>query len=272
MAKNNKLILSLVVIGLLSLALSLFISTQTEKTNPNVQAIARAQLNLGKAFILRKNLTRKEILTRKTSIFPQDSVETGADGDATLEFDSGDRLHLQEDTLVTIDNENDRLVVIIKRGDIQVEAEGREGFVFISREGQRWSPADYESKYRKQQAASENLPEGAPPAAASEGIGPGTSAPGTGLTQEFIQDVLRTHRPAFFRCYTQLLQKTPGIVGQVSVSFTIERTGKVSAAELASSTFNDAPFKKCVLEAIRRVEFKSFNGEPISTVFPLKFE
>ncbi|MNL04715.1 hypothetical protein D3C87_1252900 [compost metagenome] len=271
MAKNNKLILSLVVIGLLSLALSLFISTQTEKSNPNVQSIARAQLNLGKAFILRKNLTRKEILTRKTSIFPQDSVETGPDGDATLEFDSGDRLHLQEDTLVTVDNENDRLVVIIKRGDIQVEAEGREGFVFISREGQRWSPADYESKYRKQQATSENLPEGAP-AAAPESIGPGTSAPGTGLSQEFIQDVLRTHRPAFFRCYTQLLQKTPGIVGQVSVSFTIERTGKVTAAELASSTFNDAPFKKCIIEAIRRVEFKSFNGEPISTVFPLKFE
>jgi TonB family protein len=270
MAKNNKLILSLVVIGLLSLALSLFISTQTEKSNPNVQSIGRAQLNLGKAFVLRKNLTRKEILTRKTSLFPEDSVETGADGDATLEFDSGDRLHMQENTLVTIDNENDRTVIIIKRGDIQVEAEGREGFVFISREGQRWSPADYESKYRKQQNANENLPEGAP--AAAEIVGPGTSAPGTGLSQEFIQDTLRTHRPAFFRCYTQLLQKTPGIVGQVSVSFTIERTGKVSAAELASSTFADAPFKKCLIDAVRRVEFKSFNGEPISTVFPLKFE
>lgn len=271
MAKNNKLILSLVGIGLLSLALSLFISTQTEKTNPNVQSIARAQLNLGKAFVLRKNLTRKEILTRRTSIFPQDSVETGADGDATLEFDSGDRLHMQENTLVTIDSENDRTVVIIKRGDLQVEAEGREGFVFISREGQRWSPADYESKYRKQQqATSETLPDGAP--AAAENMGPGTSTPGTGLSQEFIQDVLRTHRPAFFRCYTQLLQKTPGTVGQVSVSFTIERTGKVSSADLASSTFADAQFKKCIVEAIRRVEFKSFNGDPISTVFPLKFE
>ncbi|MFS4460888.1 AgmX/PglI C-terminal domain-containing protein [Bdellovibrio sp. HCB2-146] len=267
MAKNNKIILSLIGIGLLSLALSLFISTQTEKQTPGLQSIARAQLNLGKVFVLRKNLTKKELLTRRTSIFPQDSVETGVDGDATLEFDSGDRLHLQENTLVTLDNENDRIVVIVKRGDLQMENQGREGFVFISRDGKRWSPAEYEASKKQ---VSDSLPDVAP--ATGETQPQATSTIGSGLSPEFIQDVLRTHRPSFFRCYTQLLQKTPGVVGTVSISFTIERTGKVSQADISSTTFADTSFKKCLIEAVRRVEFKSFDGAPIATTFPIRFE
>ncbi|MBO9668406.1 MAG: AgmX/PglI C-terminal domain-containing protein, partial [Bdellovibrio sp.] len=96
-------------------------------------------------------------------------------------------------------------------------------------------------------------------------------AVGTGLTSEFIQDTLRAQRNSFFKCYTQLLQRTPGVVGQASVGFTIERSGKVSQADITSSSIADPAFKKCLIEAIRRVEFKSFGGDPSLSKILFKF-
>lgn len=268
MAKNNWLIPSLIGLGVLSLALSLFISSQTEKSKVATRPLARIDLNLGKVFVLRKNMTQKETLTRTASLYPQDSVETGPDGDATMTFDSAYRIRVQENSLVTLDEEYDRQVILIKRGDVQVEGYGRDGSVMISRDGVRWTATDYETNYRKQANAQTNLPDLAP---STEGYSRQQKA-GEGLTSEFIQETLRTHRNSFFKCYTLLLQKTPGVVGQASIGFTIERTGKVSNPTVASSSIADQQFKKCLTEAIRRVEFKSFSGDPISTVFPLKFE
>lgn len=267
MAKNNWLIPSLIVVGILSVALSLFIASQTEKQKPGARPLARIELNLGKVFVLRKSLTQKEILTRKSTLFPLDSVETGVDGDATMEFDSSYRIRIQENSMVTLDEEGDHIVLIIKRGDLQVENFGREGSVFISRDGVRWEATEYENVYKKQ-APPETLPEVAP----TESLATPTPSMAEGLTSEFIQDTLKTHRGSFFKCYTQLLQKTPGVVGQASISFTIEPMGKVSQAEIASSSIVDASFKKCLLDAIRRVEFKSFGGDPITTIFPIRFE
>lgn len=268
MAKNNWLIPSLIIVGALSVLLSLFIASQTEKTKPGARPLARLELNLGKVFVLRNNMTLKETLTRKATLFALDSVETGVDGDATMEFDSAYLIRIPENSLITVDEENDRIVLIIKRGDLQVENYGREGSVYISRDGVRWTATDYEMNFKKQSEA-QTLPELAPEETAM------TPPPGKvadGLTSEYIQDTLKTYRGSFFKCYTQLLQRTPGVVGQASISFTIERTGKVTQAEIASSSLSDAQFKKCLLEAVRRVEFKTFGGDPITTIFPLRFE
>lgn len=268
MAKNNWLIPSLIIIGVISVALSLFIASQTEKSKPGARPLARLELNLGKVFVLRNNMTSKETLTRKSTLFALDSVETSVDGDATMEFDSAYRIRILENSLITLDEENERIVLVIKRGDVQVENYGREGSVYISKDGVRWTATDYEMNYKKQ-APTETLPDLAP---AETEVAGSPAVKAEGLTSEFIQDTLRAHRNSFFKCYTQLLQKTPGVVGQVSISFTIEKTGKVHQADIASSNLNDPAFKKCLLEAIRRVEFKTFGGDPISTVFPLRFE
>lgn len=267
MAKNKWLIPSLIIFGIFCVALSLLVASETEKQKPGARPLARLESKVGNVFILRKNLTKKEILSRKSSLFALDSVETGPDGDATMEFDSAYRIRIIENSLVTVDEEADRIVLILKRGDVEVENYGREGSVFISRDGVRWGATDYEMSYKKQLQAS-SLPETTPTTDS-------TSSPGKayeGLSAELIQDTLKTQRASFFKCYTQLLQRTPGVVGQASLSFTIEVTGKISQAEVASSSINDADFKKCLLEAIRRVEFKTFAGEPVSTMFPLKFE
>lgn len=265
--KINGVILSLAGLGLLSLALSLFISTQTERIKPGLKPLARLEHNMGKVSILRKNMTVKEELHRKALLFALDSVETSSDGDATLDFDSSYRIRIPENSLVTINDENAKTILIIKRGDVQVENYGREGSVYITRDGIRWSATDYEMTYKKQ-VAEGTLPELAPsiPGFQNE------SGKMEGLSSDSIQDTMKAHRGNFFRCYTQLLQRTPGVAGEASISFTIERTGKVSSSDVTSSSINDMTFKKCLLEATRRIEFKSFSGDPISTVFPLRFE
>ena len=270
MSRNSWVIPSLIGLGVLSVVLSLFVASQTEKQKPSVPPLALAQLNIGKVFILRKNMTQKEVLAQRSPLFALDSIETAADGDATLEFDSAYRIRIDENSLITLDDENEHAVLIIKRGDVQVENFGQEGSVFISRDGVRWNATDYEQNYKKQ-PPTQTLPD-VVPSSESAAAGPPGKAEGGGLTSDFIQETLRLQRSAFFRCYTQLLQRTPGVVGQASISFTIERSGKVYNADIASSTINDAAFKKCLLEAIRRVEFKSFTGDAVSTVFPLKFE
>lgn len=268
MAKNSWLIPSLIGLGALSLALSLFIASRTEKQKPGEAPLARIELNLGKVFILRKNMTQKETLTKRATLFALDSVETGPDGDATMDFDSAYRIRVEENSLITLDEENERTVLIVKRGDVQVENFGREGTVYVSRDGVRWTATDYEQNYKKQPQA-QTLPDLAPTAETTPVSGGRAEG---GLTSDLIQETLKLQRASFFKCYTQLLQRTPGVVGQASLSFTIERSGRVYNAEVASSTITDPAFKKCLIDAIRRVEFKSFTGDAISTVFPLKFE
>lgn len=269
MTKNSLLIPSLIGLGLFSLALSLFIASRTGSPKPGEAPVARIELSMGKVFILRKNMTQKEVLSKKTVLFPLDSVETGVDGDATMEFDSMYRIRIEENSLVTLDTENERTVLIIKRGDLHVDNFGRDENIFVSRDGVRWSATEYEQNFKKQQTT-QTLPEAAPLADNSATTSAANSS--SGLNSETIQETLKLQRSAFFKCYTLLLQRTPGVVGSASISFTIEKSGKVFNAEIASSTINDMPFKKCLIEATRRIEFKSFVGDPISTVFPLKFE
>lgn len=267
MTKKNLVIPILIGIGLFSVLLSLVIASQTETQTPDQRPLARISLNLGKVSVLRKNLTQKENLVHKSSLYPNDSVETSADGDATLDFDSAYRIRIMENSFVTIGQENDRTVLIVKRGDVQVENYGREGTVYVSKDGARWTATEYEMNY-KRQAPVQSLPDLAP----AEDIPLAATAKVDGLTPEFIQDTLRTQRSSFFKCYTQLLQRTPGVVGQASLSFTIMPTGKVANAEITSSSINDPNFKKCLVEAVSRVEFRAFPGDPIATVFPMKFE
>jgi hypothetical protein len=257
----------MIVGGLFIVALALLIASQSDNSKTVQQPVARLELNLGQVSVLRKNLTQKEVVSRKAPLYPMDSIETGPDGDATLEFDSAYRIRLLENSIVTVDQEGERAVIIIKRGDVSVENHGREGSVFISRDGTRWAATDYELNYKKQGPA-QSLPD-LPPAADAP---PAERTSSENLTATQIQDTLNGQRSSFFKCYTQLLQKTPGVVGQISIHFTILNSGKVSQSEISSTTISDDGFKKCLIEAMKRVEFKSFSGEPISGVFPLRFE
>lgn len=271
MNKNNWIIPSLVIGGLLLVAASIFLSKRTDTSLFGQKPVARIEQGMGQVYVFRKNMTVKEKLNRKALLYSLDSVESTADGDAVLEFDSAYRIRILENTLITVEQEKGIANIVLKQGDLQVENYGQEGTVYISKDGTRWSATDFEMVYKKQNPES-NLPDSVASTTTAAHTETADNRVSNGLSADYIQDLLKSQRNSFFKCYTQLLQKTPGLVGQVSLSFTIERSGKVIHPEVATSTFSDNSFKKCLIEALQRIEFKSFTGDPITTLFPIKFE
>jgi hypothetical protein len=94
----------------------------------------------------------------------------------------------------------------------------------------------------------------------------------TPLTEDEISGVMASHRSSFFKCYTQLLQKEPQAKGETTLSFTIDNSGKLMTYDMTSAKLQRPEFKKCLLDVMSRVTFRPFQGQPVSTLFPIKFE
>jgi hypothetical protein len=266
MAKSKWFIPSLVFAGLFFVALSWWMSSRLETNAPGLRALARITYNSGEVFILHQSMTEKEPLTKGKTLYYLDTIETGPNGDATLEVDSN-RIRILDNSLITLDQDNEKTVLILKRGDIQFESFGSNHNLVLSKNGQRMSPNEYVS-ILKRDGLQGAFPDLAPQVEES------TSSAGSAesLSSEYIQDTLKRQIPAFDKCYKQLLRRTPGVVGQVVLTFTIERGGKISNSDTSTSTISDNDFKRCLTEVVRRVEFKSFAGDPITSTFPMSFE
>ncbi len=240
----------LILVGL-AFVVSRWLDPQTDM-NP----IARVERFSGQVHILKKHLTQKEAVSGRALVHELESIETNPDGEAILDFPNGYRIRILTNSLVTLDKENEKTVLFIKNGDVKIESSGQETTLLISKGGQRWNAAEYETALTRDDEMKSSQ----------------EKALGEGLTPSYISMTLSSQKGTFYRCYTQLLQKNPRLSGEASVSITIQPNGKISRSEITSSSLEDPSFKKCLLEATNRIEFKPFAGEAITTVFPLKFE
>lgn len=267
MPEKNQLVLGFLFLGLVLVGLSTYFSFFASEDVIQEIRLARIERETGRVFVLRSGYTQKEKVDRKESLYNLDSVETLESGEAILSFDSAYRIHISNNTLVTLEKIDDQeafhILLIVKRGEIRVENFGREGELFIAKNGERISATDYNGS----QLARVPVEPPQPNQAFSNPI-----PADQGLAEEEITTVMNNHRTSFFKCYTQLLQQDPTAKGRVSLNFTIENNGKLSVSEVTASELNNEDFKKCLLQVLRRIEFRSFEGPPISTLFPLKFE
>ena len=255
------------LLGVFFIGLSLYFGQKTNLRVSPAITLARAEKLTGEAHLLRSGGQQKNSLEHRTALGPLDSVETGDLGEVRLDFESAFRIRLKEHSLVTLERVEDQdgfhVVLIIKRGSIQIENFGREGDLFIAKNGERISATDYQESPLAMAPVTGAM---AVPIAKPE------SASQTSISEQEIQDVMASHRTSFLKCYTQLLQKDPNAKGEVSLTFTVENNGKMSGTEVSSPTLNQPDFKKCLIEVMNRVEFRIFEGAPVSTLFPLKFE
>ena len=263
MENSKKWALGFVVTGVICLGLFTILSAKPPTSSYLAPEVAVAELFAGEASVLRSQYPQKEKLSGRKWIRALESVETGLSTELVLEFNSNFRVKLNSQSLVSLDSGNVIDVIIIKRGDLSFENYGREGSLFILKEGQKISATDYGLNQEKQ---------GAPRATGAETAAALKNAEPNRLSQKMIQDILTNVKTQFYKCYSQLLQKTPGVNGQASIAFLIQPSGHVSQPEVASSTLSDPDFKKCLLSIIERVEFPAFSGSAISTEFPIRFE
>lgn len=266
--------------GGLLFSLALYRANLGAREPSETRALARLQPVFGTTFVERNE--KKDSAKAHQILQKLDTVETSHDSEALIQFPNGEQVRLFENSVALLDLEAGKALLILKEGDLWVEtAKDGADAVMISRDGIRRSLAgdrDYQSheraveKNRLVTKVKTPLREKASAPANSGDIAFPPRSRLESLTSDYIQSTLRTQRNLFFKCYTSLLQKTPGVSGEASVAFTIERSGRVSQAEVSSSNFKDPNFRRCLTEAVRRVEFKSFAGDPVNTLFPLRFQ
>ena len=87
------------------------------------------------------------------------------------------------------------------------------------------------------------------------------------LDKDIIRRIVRAHIEEVRHCYNQGLAKNPDLAGRVAVHFTIAETGRVSNAEIASSTLDDEDVGVCIVEAVERWKFPK-PDEPVEVTYP----
>lgn len=89
------------------------------------------------------------------------------------------------------------------------------------------------------------------------------------LDKDIIRRIVRTHIKEVRYCYDKALRKDSNAAGKVVIDFEISPTGKVTRAEVKSTTLDDKDVGKCIASATKRWKFpKPKGGGKVSVSYP----
>jgi hypothetical protein len=259
MKRSNWFVPVVITAGIILIILSIWAPQSQLLKNLSEKKFAKLVERTGVVKLQNNEMSAEIQINSNYKIEPLDVIRTDGNSEAVIEFQGGGQFRMGEKSEVVVDVlDNGSPLVVIKSGEIFVEKFGATPGYWIRSEGQLYSASDYVVLDRKN---------------ASKLMEPLPSQKGTDqISQAEIEVILNSKKNDFFKCFGQLIQKSPQATGQVLISFTIERQGLPSKVEIAKSDIADPHFKNCLSEVVARTRFRSFNGEPIATVFPLKFE
>lgn len=100
--------------------------------------------------------------------------------------------------------------------------------------------------------------------------GGGGGAVHGGLSADQIDRVVRAHRGALQACYEIEAQKDPTLRGGLTVAWTIDPTGAVTSANVASSSIHNPRVEGCVLRQVRAWHFPASESPSLPT-YPFSF-
>jgi hypothetical protein len=259
MKRNNWFVPVVITVGIIMIVLSIWAPQSQLLKNLGQKNFAHLVERTGTVKLQNNEMSAEIQIKSNYKIEPLDVLRTEDGSEAVVEFSGGGQFRMGEKSEVVVDVlDNGSPLVVIRSGEIFVEKFGVSPGFWVRSDGQLYSATDYVVLDRKN---------------ASKLMEPLPSQKGTDqISQAEIEVVLNSKKNDFFKCFGQLIQKTPQATGQVLISFTIERQGLPSKVEISKSDISDAHFKNCLSEVVARTRFRSFSGEPIATVFPLKFE
>lgn len=104
-----------------------------------------------------------------------------------------------------------------------------------------------------------------------------TGGEGNGLSKarsrESIKEVINSYGGSIAFLYRKALRDNPALKGTVTIEFTIEPSGEIINARIASSTIHDEAFEQHVLKCIQTWKFPPSPGSGNSVIkYPLSFE
>jgi len=92
------------------------------------------------------------------------------------------------------------------------------------------------------------------------------------LDRDIIRRIVRAHINEVRYCYNQALANDPNAKGRVSVQFTIDVTGKITAATVTESTLADAAVGLCIAKAVKGWTFPKPVGGVVNVTYPFVLE
>lgn len=259
MKLNNLFAPGLIVLGTGLIAISVFSPQKRISSLFQSKAIANVIEKDGTVFFQNNQMPLPSEVESKQSLAARDLLRTSEESEILVEFKNGGQARLTEKSEALIDLlNNGQPLIVVRAGEVIIEKFGDAPGFWIRQNGQLYSATDYALLVKDQHS---KLTEALPSSQTLEQI-----------SQIEIENTLNAKKNDFFRCYGQLIQRMPQATGQVLLSFTIEKIGRTSQVEVSSSEINDTVFKSCLIEIVSRTRFRVFNGAPVTTVFPIRFE
>jgi len=99
-----------------------------------------------------------------------------------------------------------------------------------------------------------------------------TLATTSGIEPSTIRRIMDKRKSSFKVCYKKALKKSPGIKGQVIMSFSVSPTGRVSTVKVKHATLQDEEAIDCLKRVVRHVQFPPVeSGKRVTIQYPLTF-
>lgn len=223
--------------------------------------IARVEISSGTVFLIRDH--QRKLISRIQSIQHLDRIETGKLAQVIIRTPQDDTLRLFEDAAVVFDHQKNGLKVLLQHGEIIVENISERSQTYLIYQGEKLSLADYQSGGFKQKI---------PSMRSSKENENKISTNSSELSQEALHSFIQKNRVQFFKCYSSLLQKDSTAKGEVQLTLTILKNGKITQPTILQNFTEDKEFSTCLLQVLSRTEIPAFQGEPVTTIIPLVFE
>lgn len=221
--------------------------------------IARAELLSGRASLLRNH--QREPMYKLNPIFHLDAVETAETANVLVTLDSGDRFRIFENAHVVFDSQNDSISVLIKRGEVVVEHLTDSSPLYLIQNGQKISGLEFQvDGFASQESHSLQI------------LKPTTAENSESTPTAELENFIAKNKGQLFKCYSSLLQRKPQVKGEVQITMTVLKSGKIHQPEILIDFSQDDTFKNCLLQVISRTEIPAYKGDSITTVIPLVFE
>jgi|GEM_PF-3779231 len=261
---QRKIKIGILISGLILLALSGYFITRKSERTVIREGLGWIERDFGEIEVGQKGQSRR-VQTREIAR-PGDSISTAEDAEAKLQLHDGSELRILENSQILMEESLGKMLIVIKRGNIRVDEIQTRDQISISKNGQRVLAESYETSPvfseptlpDKEQISAVGRLQRKPP------------------SEKEISEQFQKQKTALFKCYGQLLQKDPKAKGEINLSFMIQETGKTSNLMVQpageASTLKDSGFEKCLSDVVSRIQFESFNGSPVSAIYPLSFE
>jgi hypothetical protein len=265
-----------VLLGLIGLGSFLYaVLGDFSTSGPNAEGLIRlgvVKSKAGKNQILRSGGSRVESVEPGKVIHDKDSVESLELGEVSIELENGFRVLLEPNSMAYFERSfeypSPEIVIIIKKGELNVEGVGRPKSLKISYQGNYYWGEDFKSPIHIRNSKSETSIDNND----SISIAKVTGLKGQ-LSDDEIAQVLQRKRPDFVRCYGQLLQKDPSAKGSSILNIKIEPHGRVKDVEILGEDLKDSVFRKCMADSVSRLEFKGLQSSTdVNVTLPIKFE